>query len=349
MGHRVLHHDVRVQRPLKAQHERRQRVEEVDPRQAPRSQLLRDVRLKRVDDGAGPEPGGHQHLHQVLGVAQVDVHRREEHGQSRAQHQDGQQRQREQREVGPVRGRVEHDHEDDHDDGLKEEEDAGRADGGQGEDLPGERDLLHEPRVVDHHPGGRLHPHLKEVPDQQAREEEDDEVGHAVLRDELKDDEVDGQRHGRRDHRPDQTEDGVLVLDLDLGADQVDEELARAPDVRHPPPDAHVGGDHSGQFGPLDHPARSGAVGRRGIGGPRYGAGRRSGNRAGAGRRRRHVERHPQEPPVGAADRSMTWSMNPYSRPSSAVNQRSRSESASIRSIGWPVWNAMRSAIIRLR
>jgi len=33
----------------------------------------------------------------------------------------------------------------------------------------------------------------------------------------------------------------------------------------------------------------------------------------------------------------------------SAVNQRSRSESSSIRSIGWPVWNAMRSAIIRLR
>ena len=45
----------------------------------------------------------------------------------------------------------------------------------------------------------------------------------------------------------------------------------------------------------------------------------------------------------------ITSSMKPYSLASSAVNQRSRSESASIRSTGWPVWNEMRSAIIRFR
>ena len=45
----------------------------------------------------------------------------------------------------------------------------------------------------------------------------------------------------------------------------------------------------------------------------------------------------------------MTSSMNPYSRASSAVNQRSRSESASMRSTVWPVWKAILSAIIRLR
>ena len=50
-----------------------------------------------------------------------------------------------------------------------------------------------------------------------------------------------------------------------------------------------------------------------------------------------------------AVDRSMTLSMKPYSQASSAVNQRSRSESVSIRSSGCPVWKAMRSAIIRLR
>ena len=43
---------------------------------------------------------------------------------------------------------------------------------------------------------------------------------------------------------------------------------------------------------------------------------------------------------------SMTASMKPYSRASSAVNQRSRSESASMRSTLWPVWKAMRSASI---
>ena len=45
----------------------------------------------------------------------------------------------------------------------------------------------------------------------------------------------------------------------------------------------------------------------------------------------------------------MTLSMKPYSQASSAVNQRSRSESVSMRSRGWPVWKAMRSAIIRFR
>ena len=45
----------------------------------------------------------------------------------------------------------------------------------------------------------------------------------------------------------------------------------------------------------------------------------------------------------------ITSSMKPYSRASSAVNQRSRSESASIRSTGWPVWNAIRSASMRFR
>ena len=52
---------------------------------------------------------------------------------------------------------------------------------------------------------------------------------------------------------------------------------------------------------------------------------------------------------VTSAARSMTWSMKPYSWRPSAVNQRSRSESASIRSTGWPVWKAIRSAIIRFR
>ena len=48
-------------------------------------------------------------------------------------------------------------------------------------------------------------------------------------------------------------------------------------------------------------------------------------------------------------ERSITRSMKPYSRASWAVNQRSRSESASIRSMGWPVCRAIRSAIMRFR
>src|SRR5258708_24455128 len=44
----------------------------------------------------------------------------------------------------------------------------------------------------------------------------------------------------------------------------------------------------------------------------------------------------------------VTWSTKPYSLASSAVNQRSRSESRSIWSIVWPVWKAIRSASVFL-
>ena len=79
----------------------------------------------------------------------------------------------------------------------------------------------------------------------------------------------------------------------------------------------------------------------RGSGSPEGGLGARRG--------RRNLDCHVRSLPAWTVDRSMTWSMNPYSLASSAVNHRSRSESASIRSTGWPVWKAIRSAIIRFR
>ena len=65
--------------------------------------------------------------------------------------------------------------------------------------------------------------------------------GILLLRRMLEDEEVDGQGHGRGDHRPDQAEDRVLVLDLDLGADQVDQQLAGQPDLAQPLAHAEVG------------------------------------------------------------------------------------------------------------
>ena len=62
-----------------------------------------------------------------------------------------------------------------------------------------------------------------------------------------------------------------------------------------------------------------------------------------------HVYLFPAAAVAVAVERSMTLSMKPYSQASSAVNQRSRSESASIRSSGCPVWKAIRSAIMRFR
>src|SRR3954447_9636881 len=49
--------------------------------------------------------------------------------------------------------------------------------------------------------------------------------------------------------------------------------------------------------------------------------------------------------PLDEVTRVTTWSTKPYSRASSAVNQRSRSASAVIRSTDWPVWSAVSWAI----
>jgi len=79
---------------------------------------------------------------------------------------------------------------------------------------------------------------VKEVPEQQPRIQEDHEMRNAISRDVLEDDEVNGQRHGRRDHRPHQAQHRVLVLDLDFGTHQVDQQLAAKPDLAQALPQA---------------------------------------------------------------------------------------------------------------
>ncbi len=89
-------------------------------------------------------------------------------------------------------------------------------------------------------------PREKRFHSKQPGEQEDHEVRRVVAEHDLEHDEVDGQRHGGRDHRPDEAEDRVLVLDLDLGADQVDEELAGQPDLAEPLAHADRRGDDAG-------------------------------------------------------------------------------------------------------
>jgi hypothetical protein len=82
-----------------------------------------------------------------------------------------------------------------------------------------------------------------QVPQQQSGEEVDDEVRHLVVEEDGEHEEVDRQRHGRSDHGPHQAEDGVLVLDLDLGADEVDQQLTGEPDLAQPLAHADGGRD----------------------------------------------------------------------------------------------------------
>ena len=352
----AVHHGigggVGVDAALEGQHERHQGVEEVHPGQPLGAEAIADLLLVGVHDRAGPEPGGEDDLDQVLGVAQVDVDRRQEDRDGRGQddaRDEGEDHHGQEFQVGR---RVQGDHEDDQHDHLEEEEDAGRSHCRQGEDLAGERDLLHDAGVVHHDARAGEHTEREEVPQQQPGEEEDDEVRHLVAEHDLEHDVVDGQRHGRGDHRPHQPEHRALVLDLDLGADQVDQQLAGEPDLAQPLAHTDGGGDDAGARRPpggaLAQAGRPGCH-RRSVRHPLLGGlldslvcVRRGG---------RNVQSHVYAFPAAAvaAERSMTLSMKPYSQASSAVNQRSRSESVSIRSSGCPVWKAMRSAIIRLR
>ncbi len=211
---------------LEDQHERSHRVEHVDPSEVVRIELLRD-RLERIHDRAGPEPSGQHDLNEVLSVTQVHVDGGKQDRQSRREEHPGEQRHDEQGEVGRVGGHPQHDHEDDHHQALEEEEDAGGPDRGEGQDLPRERHLLHDPGVVHHDAGTGQDAQLEEVEQEQTGEQEDHEVRHLVAEHDLEYEEVDRQRHGRSHHRPDEAERRVLVLDLDFGADQVDQELAR--------------------------------------------------------------------------------------------------------------------------
>ncbi len=172
---------------------------------------------------------------------------------------DGGQGRDEQPDVAPGRGVVEGDHEADHDERLVEEVDEGRAHRGQHQDLAGEGHLLHD-AGVDHHRGRAAEQcRLVEVPDEHGREHVDDEVGDPVGEEVGEQDVEDGQGEGRVEHRPQEAEDRVLVLDLDLLADQEDEELPGPPHLDQPEPDADPGGDGPGGLAaPRRHPDGAG-------------------------------------------------------------------------------------------
>src|SRR4029077_13230231 len=79
--------------------------------------------------------------------------------------------------------------------------------------------------------------------------QEDGEAGNAVLQHELEDDVEDHEVQRRVQHRPDEAQDAVLVLDLQLLADESHEQLAEAPDLRYSLPHARPVGDDAGRLG----------------------------------------------------------------------------------------------------
>ena len=182
----------------------------------------------------------------MLGVTEVDVDGGQEDGQGGRQHQQSQhggheQRQVVQRRLEPERRQCDHEH-----DGLEEEEHQRRPDGGQGEHLAGEGDLLDEPGPAHDGRGGAHDRGGEEVPDQEPAEQEDGEVRDRVAEGDLEDEEEHGQVQSRVEHGPDEPEHAVLVLDLELLADQAEEQLPVTPQIGDPPPDRDVRGHDPG-------------------------------------------------------------------------------------------------------
>ncbi len=294
-----------------------------------------------VDDGGEPEPGHQQHFGQVGGVPKVDVDRRQEDRQRPGEHQHGHQGQREDGHEGEIRLDPEGEEGDDEHYHLDGEEDQVDPDHRQGQELAWKGHLLDDARLSHHHPGGAHGGAVEQVPRNQAGEEPDGEVRLVVAGDDLEDHVVDGQHHGRVEHRPGVAQHRVLVLDLELGADQQHEQVAVEPQVLQALPELDL---------PVDDGDPVVTLTRNEAGTPPDDGSAIWPTRGGLVDTQAHLPVAPASA-VGTLMASfwMTSSMNPYSRASSAVNQRSRSESASIRSTGCPVWKAIRSAIILLR
>ena len=189
---------------------------------------------ERVHDGGEPEPGEKGELEQVLDVAEVDVPRRQQHAEPSGEHEERHEGKQHQRQHLPVGRPLEQDERRQQDGRLEEEVHQGGADGGDGQDLPGEPDLLHERRVV-HDRGARPADGAREQrPRQEAGQEENGEVVDPVRQQLLEHDGEDHEVERRVEQRPDEPEDAVLVLDLQLLADEVPKQLPVLPDQHEP-------------------------------------------------------------------------------------------------------------------
>ena len=115
----------------------------------------------------------------------------------------------------------------DHEDAGLEEEVADRdADLAECQHLPREGDLLHDAGVGYEHPGGGQERVVEQVPGEKTGEEEEGEVRCRVVEEVLEDYVVDEENERRVEEAPEEPEDGVLVADLELLANEEPQQLA---------------------------------------------------------------------------------------------------------------------------
>jgi hypothetical protein len=178
----------------------------------------------RVHDRRDPEPDEQADVQQVTDVAVPNVQRRDPRRERAREHEQRGERQRQQREVRHAQadGRDDEDQQHDH---LQPVVDERHADRRERQDLARERDLLDQVRVVDHRPRTSQRGGREQVPRQQAREEVDGVVRQPIA-EHTRDEREHGQVHEGIQQRPDRAEHRGHVLDLQLLADQVGQDLA---------------------------------------------------------------------------------------------------------------------------
>src|SRR5205807_2242170 len=187
--------------------------------------------VDRVDDRRHPEPEEQKDLEQVLDVAQVHVGGGQKQAHRRHEHHEDHERDRQEKQVGAEEVEAEHQKGAEEHDQLQDEVHKAGADGGQGEDLAREVDLLDQPPVAGDRDRGCPQGGAEEVPSHQAGEEVEGEVGDARLQELPEDDPVDHQEEQGPGQRPQEAEGRVLVLDLQLLAYEVHQQLAELPDL----------------------------------------------------------------------------------------------------------------------
>jgi hypothetical protein len=190
-----------------------------------------------IDDRDQPEQGQQDDVDEVLEIAQVHRRRGQEEPEGGGPHHAHHECEREQGQVprgddalpedrGQSQGQAQ-------DDQLEQEVHDGGADDRQREDLPREIGLLQESAIAHDAAGAATDDVGEETPDHQSGEDEDGVCRLGVAQEERERHVVDDQLDHRPDEGPEESEDGVLVLDLQFLADQLDEQLPVGPDVAH--------------------------------------------------------------------------------------------------------------------
>src|SRR6476620_2827263 len=176
-------------------------------------------------------------------VAEIDVHGGQRDTERGGQHQQRDEGRNHQPQEAPARLVPEDQQRDEQHDQLQEEVDDGGTDRCERQDLAWKPDLAHEARIADDGDGGTTETGGKEVPREETGEQEDGEVRNLDLQDDLENNVEDHEVQRRVEQRPEEHEGAVLVLDLQLLAGEVHQELAVGPHDAEPLERARSGRD----------------------------------------------------------------------------------------------------------